>query len=143
MESLVPTDDPALTPRHPFVEADETDADQEDDGSETDEESSLSSNLNGSDYSVEDESYPHELAVLEWELATGKAGHLHLVDCQKLFCGRILRLPESGTGLALAARSNRKWSPRCWRALPETGKAWWLSSADTKGDDVGDHAVSS
>jgi hypothetical protein len=143
MESLVPTDDPALTPRHPFVEADETDADQEDDGSETDEESSLSSNSNDFDYSVEDESYPHELAVLDWELATGKAGHLHLVDCQKLYCGRILRLPESGTGLALAARSNRKWSPRCWRALPETGKAWWLSSADTKGDDVGDQAVSS
>ena len=84
------------------------------------------------DADAEDEAYPYAFAILEWQLASGSRGKLHLVndDNQALHCGRVLRLPEPGTGLALAANAGREWSPRCWNALPEAARAWWSDSTN-------------
>ena len=65
------------------------------------------------------------LANLPWCVSQGARGHLHLVDCEKLACGRKLSRPESGFGISQALTSNRQWSPRCFAALPQCAQEWW------------------
>ena len=51
------------------------------------------------DKQAEDEVYPAETAAINWQLATGKHGRLHLECSHGLACGRELRRPVSGKGL--------------------------------------------
>ena len=94
--------------------------------------SSVASNMKGDDCDeqAEDEAYPLCLACLDWQLSSGSRGCLHheLDDCQGLVCGRTLKLPERDSGLAMAARTGRLWSPRCWSKLPAAARRWWLAS---------------
>ena len=77
----------------------------------------------------EDEFYKPSFQTLEWSLAAGPKGRLHLGCCPDLHCGRILRSPETGTSLGLALECQRSWSPRCWRALTPDQQEWWKASS--------------
>ena len=76
------------------------------------------------DCDVPDEAYPAEFNDIEWRLSKGKSGCYHLLECDRLHCGRKLYLPESGRGLADTASSDHAWSPRCRAALPAAAKQW-------------------
>ena len=76
----------------------------------------------------EDEVYPAHFAKISWALSQGKAGHLHLGSCGDFSCGRRLRMPEVGQGLSEALATGKQWSPRCYKALPNAAKAWWVDS---------------
>ena len=77
---------------------------------------------------AEDEPYPLCLTKVEWKMASGKTGHLHLCCGDSLECGRNLHRPEVGTGLSHALDTGRAWSPRCWAKLSPIAQSWWKSS---------------
>ena len=65
---------------------------------------------------------------IDWLLARGKKGCLHLATHAELpdtICGRSLKSPEHGSGLALALKTDRQWSPRCYAHLCADAKVWW------------------
>ena len=80
------------------------------------------------DRAAEDELYPACLNDIEWQLASGPKGRLHLASGGHLCCGRSLRLPESGLSLSNAYSANRQWSPRCWQQLPALAQTWWTDN---------------
>ena len=80
------------------------------------------------DRAAEDELYPACLNDIEWQLAAGPKGRLHLSSGGHLCCGRTLRLPEHGVSLSNAYSANREWSPRCWQQLPALAQTWWKDS---------------
>jgi len=61
-----------------------------------------------------------------WVCTQESTGRLHMLDPgaseildgAKTTCGRRLRLPVIGTGLAEAIEADRQWSPRCFARLP-------------------------
>ena len=66
--------------------------------------------------------------LLEWLLAKGPRGRLHLVHPAaehgggrfRSACGRSLLQPSYGTSLPDALDSGRPWSPRCFARLPKS-----------------------
>ena len=81
---------------------------------------------------AEDEVFPANVANIEWQLATGKHGRFHLMCSHGLSCGRELRRPIDGRGLAQALALDHVWSPRCWSALPTSVQQWWSDSDKTE-----------
>ena len=102
-----------------------TDSDREDDSSSSD----SSSDSHGVNEGHLDDT---DFADLRWSLAKGNRGMLHLQGDDALACGRTLRMPETGCGSALAAATNRSWSPKCFRALQEAAKTWWSEHASER-----------
>ena len=66
---------------------------------------------------------------IEWSLAKGAKGMLHLLVDGSLHYSRNLSMPETGSGLACAATTLRKWSPRFFNALPVIAQSWWEEHA--------------
>ena len=81
---------------------------------------------------AEDEVFPASVANIEWQLATGRHGRLHLMCNHGLACGRELRRPIDGRGLVQALSLDHVWSPRCWNALPPSAQQWWTDSDKTE-----------
>ena len=86
--------------------------------------SSASSAASDDGANAEDETYPPELAEIEWQISKGCKGHIHLA-CTHNTCGRTLRCPTQGRGLSQAYSSQLKWSPRCFAGLSKHAQAWW------------------
>jgi hypothetical protein len=78
--------------------------------------------------------------MLEWLLAKGPRGRLHLVHPAaehgggrfRSACGRSLLQPSYGTSLPDALDSGRPWSPRCFAKLPKSTQRRLLSETQTK-----------
>ena len=83
------------------------------------------SDASDNDPEAEDEPYPHALHFIEWQLSKGNNGMLHLKGIDGLACGRHLHSPEEGTSVSWASQTGRRWSPRCWLALPTSARDWW------------------
>ena len=84
------------------------------------------------DPAAEDEGLPAETSAIEWQLASGRHGRLHLCCNHGLACGRELRKPTGGKGMAQALALNHLWSPRCWSAPPPAVQQWWNDSDKTE-----------
>jgi hypothetical protein len=95
-----------------------------------DAESSSSSDDEEPKQPIQDETLPDDHTEVHWQLSQGKKGRLHVLNCGDLACNRELHLPEEGNGLYAAAATGRKWSPRCYEALPESAKEWWQNQAN-------------
>ena len=98
-------------------------------------ESSSSSSSDDSERAVRDwrgkELIP-ELASLERALSKTAKGRLHLKCVDGLCCGRNLHGAEHDSGIANAASTLRKWSPRCYARLPKVAKTCWdLNASET------------
>ena len=93
--------------------------------------SSSDSSSSDNESNAEDEPHPVSFNALSWELSSGTKGRLHLrsLDLDRLCCSRTLHRPESGTGLAWACQTGRRWSPRCWASLPKEARGWWTDSS--------------
>ena len=61
---------------------------------------------------------------IQWQLSTGRSGHLHYLVDGALACGRKLSRPESGQSLQSALSCNRPWSPTCRARLPDLAREW-------------------
>ena len=75
--------------------------------------------------------------MVQWLLAKGKKGRLHLRDacggdCGKVLtmCGRTLADPEEGAGMDCARSTGAEWSPRCFRRLPRASMKGWGDQAE-------------
>jgi len=91
------------------------------------EESSSSSSSSEED---DDPALSLEAEQVKWVLASGRNGHLHLLDEDgELHCRRRLKDPREGSGLSHALGLGRDWSPRCFAALSEEAREQWLSRA--------------
>jgi len=69
---------------------------------------------------------------LPWLLSKGRKGHLHLCSEEggsRTLCGRNLRRPESGSGLEDAIATDKRWSPRCFGALPQEARSLLANAA--------------
>ena len=77
-----------------------------------------------------DEPYPHEFTQIQFQISTGKKGCVHFINPKTgtLFCGRTLRLLDTGAGLSEASQAQRPASPRCLAALSPQARAWWKES---------------
>jgi hypothetical protein len=92
----------------------------------TDSSGSRSGSGSSSDDSATDSD--DEPVMLEWLLAKGPRGRLHLVHPAaehgggrfRSACGRSLLQPSYGTSLPDALDSGRPWSPRCFAKLPKS-----------------------
>jgi len=71
-----------------------------------------------------------EVHEINWQLSQGKKGCLHLTgeDPDYTQCGRCLKGPKTGLGIANAASTGAKWSPRCFQALSSQACEAWLAA---------------
>ena len=91
----------------------------------------FSSENGDDDADAEDEVYPLAVSKMQWQMASGAHGRLHMVEAGECACQRILRRPEHGTGIADALATGRQWSPRCWEKLHPAAKSWWTRSGES------------
>ena len=111
---------------------------QEPDQTDDDGDSGIIEDSDSSESSVDSQPekvpFPSDANVshIPWQMARGQKGRLHLVCHNELACARCLKLPESDFGMAKAAATGKRWSPRCYHTLevehPEAFE-WWEANA--------------
>ena len=90
--------------------------------------SSTSSGSSSSAYSMK------EMDEVQWLRSQGGKGHLHLAGTVRegrlhTVCGRRLRMPDVGVGVAESVGAGAPWSPRCWGRLPHLARRAILAEA--------------
>ena len=101
-------------------------------------ESSDSSDSSKSASDDEKDDLPPKTSGVHWQMSKGLKGCLHVnhsEDEWKTACGRSLYMAERGSGRESALSTGRPWSPRCWKALQDDTRAWWLGCQSTTGPD--------
>ena len=70
---------------------------------------------------------------IEWQLAKGPRGMIHILNGDEMACHRNRLLhPQRGTGLLTALGTGRALSPRCFASLSRSAQRWWMNSDKTE-----------